>query len=25
MRGHSELNGVRIGFGELSSKLLPAK
>ena len=25
MRGHSELNGVRIGFGELKSKLLPAK
>ena len=25
MRGHSELNGIRIGFGELSSKLLPAK
>jgi len=25
MRGHSELNGVRIGFGELNSKLLPAK
>jgi len=24
MRGHSELNGVRIGFGELKSKLLPA-
>ena len=25
MRGHSELNGIRIGFGELKSKLLPAK
>jgi len=25
MRGHSELNGIRIGFGELNSKLLPAK
>ena len=25
MRGHSELNGIRIGFGELSSKLFPAK
>ena len=25
IRGHSELNGVRIGFGELKSKLLPAK
>ena len=25
MRGHTERNGVRIGFGELSSKLLPAK
>ena len=25
MRGYTERNGVRIGFGELSSKLLPAK
>ena len=25
MRGHTERNGVRIGFGELKSKLLPAK
>ncbi len=25
MRGHSELNGIRVGFGELNSKLLPAK
>ena len=25
MRGYTEINGVRIGFGELSSKLLPAK
>lgn len=25
MRGHCEANGVRIGFGEVSNKLLPAK
>ena len=25
MRGYTERNGVRIGFGELKSKLLPAK
>ena len=25
MRGHSEKNGIRVGFGEVSSKLLPAK
>jgi fumarylacetoacetase len=25
MRGHCELNGVRIGFGEVSTKVLPAK
>jgi len=25
MRGHCESNGVRIGFGEVSNKLLPAK
>jgi fumarylacetoacetase len=24
MRGHSILNGVRIGFGELSTEVLPA-
>ena len=25
MRGHSEANGVRIGFGEVKAKILPAK
>jgi fumarylacetoacetase len=25
MRGHCEANGVRIGFGEVSAKILPAK
>jgi fumarylacetoacetase len=25
MRGYSEKNGVRIGFGEVAAKLLPAK
>ena len=25
MRGYSEKNGVRVGFGEVSAKLLPAK
>ena len=25
MRGHAELNGVRIGFGEVKAKILPAK
>jgi fumarylacetoacetase len=25
MRGHSEMNGVRIGFGELSTEVLPAR
>jgi fumarylacetoacetase len=25
MRGHSESNGIRIGFGEVKSKILPAK
>jgi fumarylacetoacetase len=25
MRGHCEGNGVRIGFGEVSAKILPAK
>lgn len=25
MRGHSEINGVRIGFGEVRSKVLPAQ
>jgi fumarylacetoacetase len=25
MRGYCEMNGVRIGFGEVSSKILPAK
>lgn len=25
MRGHCEKNGIRIGFGEVSTKVLPAK
>ena len=25
MRGHAEKDGVRIGFGEVSTKVLPAK
>jgi fumarylacetoacetase len=25
MRGHAESNGVRIGFGEVKAKILPAK
>jgi len=25
MRGHSKANGVRIGFGEVRAKILPAK
>jgi fumarylacetoacetase len=25
MRGHCESNGIRIGFGEVSAKILPAK
>lgn len=25
MRGHAEKNGIRVGFGEVSSKILPAK
>jgi fumarylacetoacetase len=25
MRGHSEANGVRIGFGEVRAKILPSK
>jgi hypothetical protein len=25
MRGHCEANGIRIGFGEVSAKILPAK
>ena len=25
MRGHCEADGIRIGFGEVSGKLLPAK
>jgi fumarylacetoacetase len=25
MRGYSEKNGVRVGFGEVTAKLLPAK
>ncbi|MEO9869605.1 MAG: fumarylacetoacetate hydrolase family protein, partial [Ekhidna sp.] len=25
MRGHAEQNGIRIGFGEVSTKVLPAK
>ena len=24
MRGHAEKNGVRVGFGEVSTKVLPA-